>query len=108
MKKIRLTLHPTPRDIIMAYGGTVQDSVFIRCQIKSTGCWGYLEGERSVHVYVSPKAKHRDILELFAHELTHSRFHKLTKIKSEEEYCRRVAEICTAAYDHTCRIRKSQ
>ena len=100
-----LTIHPTVKDIMLAYGGLdVKTSEYIRAQIAHAGTWGFIEDHKMVHIYYDDTASKQDILNLFAHELTHAGLDAFSKM-DEEDFCCHNAALCVRAYDLMKKIR---
>ena len=105
MKDPNLKIYPTPKDIIMAFGGSPEDSRYIREQIDHAGCWGFIEGD-TISLYLNSKTKSRDLVELFAHELSHAGAKVLREEYDEEEFCTVNAKLCLRAYDMMRRLKR--
>lgn len=100
-----LTIHPKAKDILMAFGGSTKDSEYIREQIRQAGCWAFIEDQKIIHLYMNRKATERDLVELFAHELSHAGMSELRTEYNEEDFCTRNAALCLRAYDLAKRVR---
>ncbi len=101
---IKLTIHPSVRDIILEYGGTPSDTNLINGQIAKNNCWGFISDLNHVHIYYNNASK-ADLVDLMAHEISHSKYNDIKEnILDEEQLCTLTAKIALEAYDWMTKI----
>ena len=100
-----LIIHQTPSAIIQEFGGDSKVNKYIREQIRKANCWGFIQDCKEIHLYYNNQTTKRNLLELMAHEITHSGYQDLKSGKyNEEKYCTVIAAIAVRAYDLTKRL----
>lgn len=93
-----IRLYTSITKILREFDPSPEEEKAIRAQIKEANCWGFIEDLKTIHIYTNSKTTRIDLMELCAHELTHAGYKELQSY-NEEDFCTRVAAICTRAYD---------
>ena len=75
-----------------------EESEYIKAQVQKAHCWGFIEDNKLIHLYKTKNCKQRDLIELFAHELSHEG-EDILKQKHGESFATMNAALCVRAYD---------
>lgn len=101
---MQLIIHQTPAEIIHSFGANGAESIAIKEQIRSAGCWGFIEDSK-IHCFYRNDAEDRNIIELFAHEMSHRNEKGLKKLAGEN-FATQNAATFLKAYDLFLKIRR--